>query len=106
MKRETLEKIRNILENLFVLFISILIMLTAFCTLPVHAAESNSWSLSSNAGFYKWEFIEIFEDDQVIKVINAADYLKKSTDSLRNAVDNDLFSVSPNLDLLYEIEEL
>ena len=64
MKRETLEKIRNILENLFVLFISILIMLTAFCTLPVHAAESNSWSLSSNAGFYKWEFIEIFEDDQ------------------------------------------
>lgn len=49
---------------------------------------------------------EIFEDDQVIKVINAADYLKKSTDSLRNAVDNDLFSVSPNLDLLYEIEDL
>lgn len=49
---------------------------------------------------------EMFEDDQVIKVINAADYLKKSTDSLRNAVDNDLFSVSPNLDLLYEIENL
>ena len=49
---------------------------------------------------------EMFEDDQVISVINAADYLKKSTDSLRNAVDNDLFSVSPNLDLLYEIEEL
>lgn len=49
---------------------------------------------------------EMFEDEQVISVINAADYLKKSTDSLRNAVDNDLFSVSPNLDLLYEIEEL
>lgn len=49
---------------------------------------------------------EIFVDDQVIKVINAADYLKKNTDSLRNAVDNDLFSVSPNLDLLYKIEEL
>ena len=49
---------------------------------------------------------EMFEDDQIISVINAADYLKKSTDSLRNAVDNDLFSVSPNLDLLYEIEDL
>lgn len=48
----------------------------------------------------------MLEDDQIISVINAADYLKKSTDSLRNAVDNDLFSVSPNLDLLYEIEDL
>ena len=49
---------------------------------------------------------EMLEYDQIISVINAADYLKKSTDSLRNAVDNDLFSVSPNLDLLYEIEDL
>lgn len=49
---------------------------------------------------------EMLEDNQIISVINAADYLKKSTDSLRNAVDNDLFSVSPNLDLLYEIEDL
>ena len=49
---------------------------------------------------------EMFEDDQIISVINAADYLKKSTDSLRNAVGNDLFSVSPNLDLLYKIEDL
>ena len=49
---------------------------------------------------------ETFEDGQVISMINAANYLKKSTDSLRNAVDNDLFSVSPNLDSLYEIENL
>lgn len=49
---------------------------------------------------------ETFEDGQVISIINAANYLKKSTDSLRNAVDNDLFSVSPNLDSLYEIENL
>lgn len=48
MKRETLEKIRNILEYLFVLFISILIILTAFDFLPVRAAES--WTLKSNAG--------------------------------------------------------
>lgn len=49
---------------------------------------------------------ETFEDGQVISIINAANYLKKITDSLRNAVDNDLFSVSPNLDSLYEIENL
>lgn len=38
MKRETLEKIRNILEHLFELFIFILIMLITFGSLHVHAA--------------------------------------------------------------------
>lgn len=41
MKRETLEKIRNILERLFELFIFILIMLIMFGSLHVHAAESS-----------------------------------------------------------------
>lgn len=48
MKRETLEKIRNILEHLFELFISILIILITLGSLHVHAAES--FDLSSNAG--------------------------------------------------------
>lgn len=64
MSSEFLEKIRNIIVNLFVLFFSFLTMLIAFCSLRVHAAESNGWSLSSNAGIYKWEFTDIFEDDQ------------------------------------------
>lgn len=41
MKRESLEKIRNILEHLFELFIFILIMLITFVSLSVHAEESN-----------------------------------------------------------------
>ena len=44
MKRETLEKIRNILEHLFELFIFILIMLITFCSLHVHAAENASYA--------------------------------------------------------------
>lgn len=48
MKRETLEKIRNILEHLFELFIFILIMLITFGSLHVHAA--GTWTLSSNVG--------------------------------------------------------
>lgn len=40
MKRETLEKIRNILEYLFELFIFILIMLISFGSLHVHAEEA------------------------------------------------------------------
>lgn len=45
-------------------------------------------------------------DDIKIEYISASDFLKKNTDSLRNAVDNDLFSVAPNLDLIYELEML
>lgn len=44
-----------------------------------------------------------FNDDQGISIVNAATYLKRNTDSLRNAVDHDLFLVAPRLD---EIENL
>ena len=44
-----------------------------------------------------------FNDDQGISIVNAATYLKRNTDSLRNAMDHDLFSVAPRLD---EIENL
>lgn len=42
MKKETLEKIRNILEHLFEFFIFILIMLITFGSLHVHAEEVSS----------------------------------------------------------------
>lgn len=45
-------------------------------------------------------------DENKIIGIDASTYLKKSTDSLRNAVDNDLFGIAPSLDLIYEIEDL
>lgn len=41
MSSEFLEKIRNIIVTLFVLFFSFLIAWTAFCTLPVKAASSD-----------------------------------------------------------------
>ena len=56
MKRETLEKIRNILEHLFELFIFILIMLITFGSLHVHAAEANSFVLNTFKGDYKYSY--------------------------------------------------
>ena len=41
-----------------------------------------------------------------IKCIDASSYLKRNTDSLRNAVENDLFSVAPNLELIYKMAEI
>ena len=43
---------------------------------------------------------------QPISCVYASDFLKRNTDSLRNAVENDLFSVSPNIDLIYQIGEI
>ena len=48
MSSEFLEKIRNVIVILLVLFISILNTWIAFCSLPVHAA--GTWTLSSNVG--------------------------------------------------------
>lgn len=38
--------------------------------------------------------------------LNASDFLKRSTDSLRNAVENDLFSIAPLTNLIYEIADI
>lgn len=46
------------------------------------------------------------DEEQPIKCVSASQYLKRNTDSLRNAVDNDLFSVAPNVELIYEIAEM
>lgn len=46
---------------------------------------------------------DLTNDTEPITCISASQYLKRNTDSLRNAVDNDLFSASPSVDLIYDI---
>lgn len=49
---------------------------------------------------------DIENSDMPISCINASDFLKRSTDSLKHAVENDLFSTAPELHRLYEIADL
>lgn len=49
---------------------------------------------------------EVEDEDMPIKCINASQYLKRNTDSLKNAVENDLFCTAPELHKLYEIADL
>ncbi len=49
---------------------------------------------------------DINDTDMPIKCINAAQYLKRNTDSLKHAVENDLFCTAPELHRLYEITEV
>lgn len=49
---------------------------------------------------------DINNDQQPIECITASHLLKRNTDSLRCAVENDLFSTAPETDLIYELEDL
>ena len=49
---------------------------------------------------------DINDESQPIKCVYASDFLKRNTDSIRNAFDNDLFSILPNIELVYEIAEM
>ena len=46
---------------------------------------------------------DITDTNEPIKCISASSILKRNTDSLKSAVENDLFSVAPNIDLIYEL---
>lgn len=46
------------------------------------------------------------DGDGRISAVYASDYLKKNTDSIRNAVMNDVFSTAPRLDLIDELASL
>lgn len=43
------------------------------------------------------------DQDEPIKCISASTILKRNTDCLKNAVENDLFSVAPNIERIYEL---
>lgn len=46
------------------------------------------------------------DEEKPIKCIDASYYLKRNTDSIKHAVENDLFCTAPELHRLYEIAEL
>lgn len=49
---------------------------------------------------------QVTDIDEPIKCVNAAHYLRRNTDSLKNAVENDLFCTAPDLERLYDIAQL
>ncbi len=49
---------------------------------------------------------EITETNAVISCVYASDFLKRNTDSLRNAYENDLFSSLPDTEEIYRLAEI
>lgn len=49
---------------------------------------------------------KIYNDECYISVINAGEYIKKNSDSIKNAVLNDLFSSAPMLEKIFALEKI
>lgn len=105
MKRETLEKIRNILEHLFELFISILIMLITFGSLHVHAASVepqgnlffNAYLRSTGQGYDYTQYIRVYTSDSAnLKVAIVTRYNDSSTYPTNDFVMYTVNSPSPS----------
>ena len=66
----------------------------------------NSDILDLNLPLHSYAFLRRDENNNnSITCVFASDYLKKNTVSLKNAVDNDIFSSSPDTDRIYRISE-
>lgn len=65
----------------------------------------NTEILEMNLPKHAYTFMkkDIYEPDHSIRCLSASDFLKRNTDSLKKAVENDLFSVAPATDKIYEI---
>ena len=68
----------------------------------------NTDILDMNLPKHAFNFLrkDIHNNNCPITCVEASSLLKRSTDSLRNAVENDLFSTAPALELIYSIGEL
>ena len=67
----------------------------------------NTDTLDLNLPFHTFAFLRRDEsDDNNVSCIYASDYLKKNNQSLKNAVENDLFSTSPDTDSIYRLNEI
>ena len=105
MKTETLEKIRNILEHLFELFIFILIMLITFGSLHVHAATVepqgnlffNASLRSTGQGYDYTQYIRVYTSDSAnLKVAIVTRYNESSTYPTNDFVMYTVNSPSPS----------
>ena len=66
----------------------------------------NSDILNMNLPKHTFAFLRRDPEDQMVSCVYASDYLKKNTDSIKNAVENDVFASAPDLQRIYEIEEM
>lgn len=63
----------------------------------------NTDVLDMNLPFHSFAFLRREDFEDRVTCIYASDYLKKNNQSLKNAVENDVFSTSPDTDSIYNL---
>lgn len=63
----------------------------------------NTDVLDMNLPFHSFAFLRREDVEDRVTCIYASDYLKKNNQSLKNAVENDVFSTSPDTDSIYNL---
>ena len=67
----------------------------------------NSDILDMNIPMHSFAFLRRDEyDENTVSCVFASDYIKKNTQSLKNAVENDLFLTAPDTDTIFGISEI
>lgn len=67
----------------------------------------NSDVLDMNIPFHSFAFLRRDEfDENTVSCVFASDYIKKNTQSLKNAVENDLFLTAPDTDMIFRISDI
>ena len=68
----------------------------------------NTEVLNMNLPKHSFTFLrkDMSDTEHPITCVDASSMLKRNTDSLKNAVENDLFSCAPSVDLIYAIADL
>lgn len=67
----------------------------------------NTDVLDMDLPFHSFAFLRRDEfDENKVSCVYASDYLKKNNQSLKNAVENDVFSTSPDTDSIYRLNDI
>lgn len=100
------EKFSHIHSDAEKAFLSLLIDLLGY-NQQMFITTHNMDILDMDIPKHSFAFLRRDEDnDNNISCIFASEYLKKNTDSIRNAVENDVFSSSPDITGIYEVRDI
>ncbi len=100
------EKFSHIHSDAEKAFVSLLIDLIG-SNQQLFITTHNMDILDMNIPKHSYAFLRRDEnDDNHISCIYASEYLKKNTDSVRNAVENDVFSSAPDISGIYKLKDI
>lgn len=99
------EKFSHVHSDTEAAFISLMISCLKEDTQLIMTSH-NTELLEINLPKHSYAFLKRDENTMKVSSMYASDYLKRNTDSIKCAVDNDIFGTSPDVSEIYKLKEL